>query len=430
MYAKKIIIALLIAVIMVNVMPQAAYAREGSTAALADDVTWLINNEREEGGYMPLRIDPELTRAAQIRVREIVRVFSHSRPNGQFFNSVITETAAFDRLGENIAMRQITSRQVVREWMASPPHQANIMNNAWNVTGVAVYERDGIIYWVQLFGRTAGADQALSPTQRYDQNSAANLGNGTQLQRATSGSEGGEQAQTALPVLPQNNNDSMGAAGTQEQAPAQTIPGTPPGQALDVPSIPVLVQVVPDMSVLTEANAQASVQHAVNSAAPDAVPTIRVVDNSHVISAYTMRAVADAAENHAVRISADTAVPSGAVDVRVTVINPALATRDVILAGSTASNSARYVHRIFERHFGGDMTVISLDQQGDFGMNVRIAARIDESLDLDSLLFYSYNRQTNRFRRFTPESISMDGNGFLHFTTAYAGDIVITNTLI
>lgn len=53
--------------------------------------------------------------------------------------------------GENIAKGQSSPSQVVKEWMGSSSHKANIENTNYSKTGVGVYEIDGTIYWVQLF---------------------------------------------------------------------------------------------------------------------------------------------------------------------------------------------------------------------------------------------------------------------------------------
>ena len=51
-------------------------------------------------------------------------------------------------IGENIAMGQITPAEVVRDWMNSPGHRANILDPSYVYIGVG-YCND---HWVQQFG--------------------------------------------------------------------------------------------------------------------------------------------------------------------------------------------------------------------------------------------------------------------------------------
>jgi uncharacterized protein YkwD len=55
-------------------------------------------------------------------------------------------------VAENIAMGQPTSQEVVRCWMNSSGHRANILNGGHRRIGVAAYRTpEGTIYWCQQF---------------------------------------------------------------------------------------------------------------------------------------------------------------------------------------------------------------------------------------------------------------------------------------
>jgi uncharacterized protein YkwD len=41
---------------------------------------------------------------------------------------------------------------LVTQWENSPPHRANLVNPAFNQIGIAVVERGGLYYGVQVFG--------------------------------------------------------------------------------------------------------------------------------------------------------------------------------------------------------------------------------------------------------------------------------------
>ena len=107
-----------------------------------------VNEERIKAGLTALREDPALTQAACTRAREIVRKFSHTRPDGTAWSSV--SARAF---GENIAMGQRTADKVMAAWLTSPGHRANILRASFGSIGVCCLVSGGVTYWVQLFGK-------------------------------------------------------------------------------------------------------------------------------------------------------------------------------------------------------------------------------------------------------------------------------------
>ena len=107
-----------------------------------------INAERAKYGLNALTVSGELTRAAEVRARELVRKFSHTRPDGSAWSSVSSAAK-----GENIAMGYATVDKVMAAWMSSDGHRANILRESFGSVGVCAYRENGIWYWVQLFGR-------------------------------------------------------------------------------------------------------------------------------------------------------------------------------------------------------------------------------------------------------------------------------------
>ena len=91
--------------------------------------------------------------AAEIRAKEIVTSFSHTRPNGSSFATALTESGVnFKTAGENIAWGQKTPQEVMNVWMNSQGHRANILNTTFTEIGIGVYqEPSGTMYWTQLF---------------------------------------------------------------------------------------------------------------------------------------------------------------------------------------------------------------------------------------------------------------------------------------
>ena len=115
---------------------------------LAGQVAAQVNMEREKAGLGALRVDGELTRAARVRAREIVEQFSHTRPDGSAWSTV-----SGSAYGENIAMGQQTADKVMAAWMTSQGHRENILRPGFGSIGVCALRVDGVMYWVQLFGK-------------------------------------------------------------------------------------------------------------------------------------------------------------------------------------------------------------------------------------------------------------------------------------
>lgn len=115
-------------------------------------VVELVNAERAKYNLAPLTLDTSLANAADTRAKEIVQSFSHTRPNGESFSTVLKEHGVSYRgSGENIAWGQKTPEIVVNTWMNSEGHRANILNSRFTKIGVGYYVNNNTPYWVQLF---------------------------------------------------------------------------------------------------------------------------------------------------------------------------------------------------------------------------------------------------------------------------------------
>ena len=116
------------------------------------EVIRLVNAERAREGLAPLRLDSSLRSSARLRAKEIVACWGHTRPNGQRFCTAIT--SSYCKAAENIAAGQSTPERVVKSWMNSASHRANIMNPSLKLIGVGCYYDTSTpykIYWAQHF---------------------------------------------------------------------------------------------------------------------------------------------------------------------------------------------------------------------------------------------------------------------------------------
>lgn len=127
--------------------------QQDTNLTFAQEVVRLVNVERAKAGLSALTLDSEIEKAATIRSNEIINNFSHTRPNGSSFSTVLKENnISYKLAGENIAWGQKTPEAVVTAWMNSEGHRANIMNASFSKIGVGnVKNSSGTIYWTQLF---------------------------------------------------------------------------------------------------------------------------------------------------------------------------------------------------------------------------------------------------------------------------------------
>lgn len=119
----------------------------------AKKVADLVNQERAKAGLAPLEVKVNLQTAAQVRAKEIEKSFSHTRPNGSSFSTVLAENGVDYRgSGENIAWGQRSPEEVMNGWMNSEGHRANILNKNFKYIGVGYHvNSNGTGYWTQLF---------------------------------------------------------------------------------------------------------------------------------------------------------------------------------------------------------------------------------------------------------------------------------------
>lgn len=126
---------------------------ETPALSYAEQVVKLVNEERAKVGAGALTLDKEIEAAALVRAKEIEISFSHSRPDGRNFSTALTDAGiTFHSSGENIAWGQRSPEEVVKAWMNSEGHRANILNTNFTKIGVGYYQNGaGRNYWTQLF---------------------------------------------------------------------------------------------------------------------------------------------------------------------------------------------------------------------------------------------------------------------------------------
>jgi uncharacterized protein YkwD len=122
----------------------------------AAEVLRLVNVERATAGCKPLVTSTVLARVALAHSRDMaVRgYFAHDSQDGRSpFDRMRAAGYRGTTMGENIAAGQTTAAAVMRAWMNSPGHRANILNCSYRELGVG-YHAGGSMrhYWTQNFG--------------------------------------------------------------------------------------------------------------------------------------------------------------------------------------------------------------------------------------------------------------------------------------
>jgi uncharacterized protein YkwD len=105
-----------------------------------------MNAERTSRGLRKLRSEPTLARVARAFAREMgaKQFFDHESPAGSTLASRVKATrylrgASGWSLGENIAWGTgdlATPRSIVKGWMDSPPHRANLLSSRFTEVGI------------------------------------------------------------------------------------------------------------------------------------------------------------------------------------------------------------------------------------------------------------------------------------------------------
>lgn len=127
----------------------------GGGGTLAQQVVSLTNAERARKGCGALTVDSRLQAAAQGHSNDMVArdFFDHTNPSGKGPGDRMTAAGyRWSTFGENIAAGQRTPAEVMRAWMNSPGHRANILNCAFKNIGVGVTLKSGSPNWTQDFG--------------------------------------------------------------------------------------------------------------------------------------------------------------------------------------------------------------------------------------------------------------------------------------
>jgi uncharacterized protein YkwD len=103
----------------------------------------LLNDIRRSKGLRPFKLNGKLSRASQRHTNAMTahKFFAHGNFVGRIRAARYLRGARGWTVGENIAWGSwdyATPKSIVRGWMNSPPHRANILNGKFREIGIGV----------------------------------------------------------------------------------------------------------------------------------------------------------------------------------------------------------------------------------------------------------------------------------------------------
>lgn len=145
----------------------------GEKTRISNQVLLSTANEiRKESGVGELRINHNLTRAAQLKARDMIKnqYWAHISPSGVQPWSWVDESGYhYKSAGENLAKNFYSAAAITQAWYDSPAHRENLLNPKFIDVGFSTVEGvihgEHVILTVALYGEPqfAGAIAAAAP---------------------------------------------------------------------------------------------------------------------------------------------------------------------------------------------------------------------------------------------------------------------------
>lgn len=142
-----------------------------ATQMSIDTLLTSTNDKRLANGKDNLKLNPELTRAAQAKANDMTskNYWSHNTPDGKE-PWVFVQQSGYDyqKAGENLAYGFNSSRETITGWMNSPSHRANLLDPDYSEVGFGFanakdYNNTGPeTVVVAMYGQPLGAATAPS----------------------------------------------------------------------------------------------------------------------------------------------------------------------------------------------------------------------------------------------------------------------------
>ncbi|PSL41104.1 putative YkwD family protein [Planomicrobium soli] len=120
-------------------------------SAYEKEIVTLVNKERAKAGLKALAVDTQLSKVARLKSEDMYKLkkMSHSGTYGSPFDMMKKFGITYRAAGENIARGYRSPQEVMKGWMSSPGHRANILNKRYTHIGVGHVASGN--YWTQQF---------------------------------------------------------------------------------------------------------------------------------------------------------------------------------------------------------------------------------------------------------------------------------------
>lgn len=120
------------------------------------DVLNLVNQERAKNGLGALAWSTTCEGAANLRAKEIMSNYSHTRPDGSSWSTTCPIPQTGGKSGENLnaGNAAVSPETVVASWMNSPDHRKNILDPDFKYVAIGFVFEPGSkhqTYWSQYF---------------------------------------------------------------------------------------------------------------------------------------------------------------------------------------------------------------------------------------------------------------------------------------
>lgn len=141
------------------VVAQQVYAKADGDALTPNNIMFETNAYRASQNLPKLATSELLNKAACLKLDDMVanNYWSHDKPDGTTPWTFI-EAAGYNytAAGENLAFGQLTTTQVMNDWINSPKHKENLVNTHWKEQGVCVkfvqFQEREVFLMVHHFG--------------------------------------------------------------------------------------------------------------------------------------------------------------------------------------------------------------------------------------------------------------------------------------
>jgi uncharacterized protein YkwD len=148
---RSALASVLVALVLMGWLPASAAEAQTRGEGYADTAHSTTNQRRVNADLGPLEKDACLRRVAMNQAQAMAE-------RGRMFHQDlgrVQRRCDMGWVGENVAFGFTTGKLVVKAWMLSPGHRANILSGQFQRMGIAAHRGNGVWWVAQVFGTRA-----------------------------------------------------------------------------------------------------------------------------------------------------------------------------------------------------------------------------------------------------------------------------------